>query len=292
MSNLVKVYNPLFIFLQEHWLPHNEVNILRTDFPGYNFHSTSSDMFIPTEELLLTTGAIWHGTAIGWDIDIDNFVTKLPVVSERFCGISYRDAKSDILSYTLYLPTSGLDEEFLEVLSQLFSDINQHRQQNSVIVIGADTNQSNKSSTRRIEAMQTFCKDFSLKSVLISSEPTFHHNNQTSSSQIDHILYFLPESCEIDLQFYEQLCKLDNSANLSSHDVIIGNLKLPLILTEKTDHDFSDTYQSFIVNKPNWEECGIANYQAQAFKVLSDLFENLKGQNLFLLFLKCVRTHL
>ena len=115
------------------------------------------------------------------------------VVSERFCGISYLNDKSNILSYTVYLPTSGLDEEFLEVLSQLCSDINQYKQENSAIIIGADTNQSKKSSKRRIAAMHRFIQDFFLKPVLISDDPTFHHNNQTSVSQIDQILYFLSQ---------------------------------------------------------------------------------------------------
>ena len=80
------------MFLQEHWLPYNEVNKkLLTDFPSFNFLSTASDMFTPTEDLLLTGGTAWHGTALGWSKDIDRFVKILPIVSERFCGIYYSD---------------------------------------------------------------------------------------------------------------------------------------------------------------------------------------------------------
>ena len=269
----------MFLFLQEHWLPFSEVNTkLSSDFPGFNFLSTSSDMFTPPEELMLTSGATWHGTTMGWSIDIDKFVTKLPVISERFCGIFYSDSKSNnMLSYTAYLPTSGLDEEFLEVLSQLSGDINLHNQKNSAILIGIDSNQSKKSTKRRTEAMDKFREEFSFKSILLTDDPTFHHNNQTSSSQIDTILYFLPPKSKIDLEFLDHLCKLENSSNLSSHDVILGQLKLPSLQEEVSNEDYSGTYEPFIVKKPNWEESGFEHYQAQTYKVLSEIFERFQG---------------
>ena len=247
----------MFLFLQEHWLPYNEVNTkLVTDFPGFNFLSTASDMFTPPEDLMLTSGAIWHGTTLGWSMDIDKFVTKLPIISERFCGIFYSHNDTSILSYTAYLPTSGLDEEFLETLAQLQVDINQHNQNNCVIIIGVDTNQSKKSSKRRTESMDKFKEEFSFKTVLVSDEPTFHHNNQTSVSQIDHILYYVPHTSKTGINFLDHLCQLENSSNLSSHDVILGNLNLPLILAEKSEADFSDTYQPFLVKKPKWDDMG------------------------------------
>ena len=112
------------MFIQEHWLSHNEVDAhLHNDFSGYRFLSTSSDMFTPVEDLMLTPGTAWQGTAIGWSVEIDKFVTKLPIISERFCGISYKNQADHILSYTAYLPTSGNDDFFLEVLDQVYSDI-------------------------------------------------------------------------------------------------------------------------------------------------------------------------
>ena len=246
------------MFLQEHWLPYNEVNKkLLTDFPSFNFLSTASDMFTPTEDLLLTGGTAWHGTALGWSKDIDRFVKILPIVSERFCGIYYSDEQSNILSYTAYLPTSGQDEEFLEVISQLCTDINQHFVEKCAIFIGLDSNQSKKSTNRRTEAMNAFKELFSLKSTLVSDQPTFHHNNQTSVSQIDDILYFITQTSQIEIGFLDHLCKLENSSNLSSHDVILAECKLPFQPTAKSSKDFSKSYEPFIVSKPKWEVSGI-----------------------------------
>ena len=234
-------------------------------------------MFTAPEELMLTPGTAWHGTTIGWSVDIDRFVKKLPIISDRFCGIFYSDNCSNILSYTAYLPTSGQDEEFLEVLDQLSSDISQYLQTNVAVIIGADTNQSNKSSKRRTEAMEKFKQVFSLKSILLSREPTFHHNNQTSVSQIDTILYFLPQSSSMQLQFLDHICKLNESANLSSHDVILAKMKLPILREETAETDFSPTYQKFTVNKPIWDEANKEQYQEQTFKVLSELFQQFDG---------------
>ena len=183
--------------MQEHWLPHFEApNKFVTDFKGYNFLTTSSNMFKPAEEQMLESCPTWHGTAIGWDKNVDRNISKVPVISERFCGIKYSDTSVNILSYTAYLPTSGQDEEFLEVLSQLSFDIRNNADEKSSILFGLDSNQSNKSSRRRTDAMLKFKLQFSLGSVLLSDIPTFHHNNQSSVSQIDHILFYIPTNSE------------------------------------------------------------------------------------------------
>ena len=66
LSKIVKQYSPLFLFLQEHWLSNHECHKIANDFQDYCFLSTSSDMFTPIEDLILQSGPVWHGTAIGW----------------------------------------------------------------------------------------------------------------------------------------------------------------------------------------------------------------------------------
>ena len=76
-------------------------------------------MFTPTEDLILQSGPVWHGTALGWNKSIDKFITHFPIVSNRFCGVKYVDSSTEtsVIAYTAYLPTSGQDDEFLEILS-------------------------------------------------------------------------------------------------------------------------------------------------------------------------------
>ena len=98
-----------------------------------------------------------------------------------------------MVAYTAYLPTSGRDDEFLETISQLTIDLltNIEDRNRCAILIGLDSNQSEKSSSRRKKSMESFMTDFSLKSILLDVTPTFHHNNQISESQIDQMDHIL-----------------------------------------------------------------------------------------------------
>lgn len=69
-------------------------------------------MFTRTEDKMLQSGPTWHGSAIGLDESIDKHISKIPILSERFCGVSYSDKQTSIIAYTAYLPTSGQDDEF------------------------------------------------------------------------------------------------------------------------------------------------------------------------------------
>ena len=83
--------------------------------------------------------------------------------------------------------------------------------------------------------MMQFKAQFSLKTILLNDSPTCHHNNQTSVSQIDHILYFIPEKSKVKVTLHKHLCKLAKFANLSSQGV-------------KSEPDYSSTYTPFIVS--------------------------------------------
>ena len=245
----------MFLFIQEHWLPYHDASYkFDKDFDGYKFLVTSSDMFTHVEDKMLESGPTWHGTALGWDENIDKYVSKIPVISERFCGLTYSDNHTNIIAYTVYMPTSGQDDEFLEVLSKLSFDIYNNVAENSSIMIGLDSNQSDKSSRRRTDAMKQFQAQFSFKTVLLNDSPTFHHNNLTSVSQIDHILYFIPDKSKVKVTLHKHLCKLDNFANLSSHDAIVGQIELPSVQESNSEPDYSPTYTPFVVSKPKWDE--------------------------------------
>ena len=231
-------------------------------------------MFSDPKDLLFASGCAWHGVTIGWSLEVDKYVTKLPTISDRFCGISFRNGHTNALFYSLYLPTSGKDEEFLEVLTKLSSDITKHRTAHESINIGADTNQSIKSSHRRTDAMKDFQNEIDLHSISKSDEATFHHNNQTSSSQIDHILCHISEISKITIHFLKHICTLKDSDNLSSHDVIIGMMNIPVITEDAVVNDYSETYENFSVKKPKWNLTNLQDYQNQTFSVLHEIVEN------------------
>ena len=235
------------------------------DFQSYVFHTTAADTFLPPEDILLKSGPTWHGTALGWHTSFSSHVTKLQIVSSRFCGIKLQNEHIEIIAYTVYLPTSGQDDEFLEELSLLTHDILSNSTIKSIIIIGIDANCSIKSTNRRQDAFAAFKKELNLKTIVPGNSPTFHHNNGTSESQIDHIL---TNNMNI-VTFNKQLCKNDDHENLSSHDAIIGTINMEYRISND-EVDYSDTYKDFRPKNIIWEEEN-QDYQNMTVKMIGEL---------------------
>ena len=235
--------------------------------------TTSSDMFYSSEDVILQTGPVWSGTAIGWKKLVDKFVRRLPIVSDRFCGIIFSDY---LIIYTAYLPTSGQDEDFLEILAILEHDIMSHYSSTMSIIIGTDSNCSIKSTTRRQKAMNEFLSRLSLQSIMCLDEPTFHHHNQMSESKIDHIYTNLHFQSDTTVSFSKLICQKDNSANLSAHDVLVAKMTLPEIKAKKAESspEAIPTYDEFVVRKPLWNEDDVLDYQNECDQVLEELFDD------------------
>ena len=256
----------MFIFIQEHWLPNCEAHdTFSNAFPNYNFITTSADTFTQPEDKILEAGPVWHGTALGWEKKINDKVTKIPIASNRFCGVKFSDQNTGvkIALYSVYLPTSGKDDEFIEVTAHLSADLQANVENDEVIIIGIDSNQSMKSTRRRSKNMNAFVQMFSLQHTFDSPTPTFHHQNQTSTSKIDDILYFVPsKTSAVNVKFMKHLCTLEHSSNLSSHDVILGNISISRSDTQTPEKDYSDSYTNFTIRKPVWQDTtNLVNYQ-------------------------------
>ena len=70
-------------------------------------------------------------------------------------------------------------------------------------------------------------------------------------------------------------CKMLHSSNLSSHDVLVGEIRVPHLINKlEPEPDYSDSYTEFTVRKPKWNETGIAGYQTQTARIMSELLEN------------------
>lgn len=123
--------------------------------------------------------------------------------------------------------------------------------------------------------MNHFNDQFSLSSILLNEEPTFHQNNESSVSQIDHILYYNPENMSLKVDLHKHLCKLQNFANLSSHDALVGKIEMLLFTQLKLSDevDYTETYTQFAVSNPLWNDAGIPQYQNQSAQVLRNLAE-------------------
>ena len=266
LKNLLSQCLPRLLFLQEIWLPKHAEDSVNEELLNYSIRLSTPDMFTNNEEKMLTPGQVWHGVAIGWHTSLDSYVTAIESNYDRFAGIRVSLGKYSLLAVSLYAPTHGKDDEFLECLSYLTEFILENITEQDSIIIGADSNCSRKSSGRRRKAWSDFCDNFTL-TPHTGPAPTFHHHNGSSDSFIDMILC----SKGILPSHVQQLCTLEDATNLSSHDVLTATLSIPL--PRHTEGNHSNSYSSFKRRKVVWNEEGLPKYQAFSHKALSDALD-------------------
>ena len=133
------------------------------------------------------------------------------------------------------------------------------------VVIGADINCSEKSTTRRQQSWKQFCENFDLQ-MTTASHPTFHHHNGMSDSTIDFFVY----SKDLNLGGLVQHCTLDHPLNLSSHDPLITNLDIQLQDCDENSTKFSNSYTDFKRKKIVWDQTKLSKYQELSARAVSD----------------------
>ena len=124
-----------------------------------------------------------------------------------------------LLAISAYLPTFGKDDEYLECDDDLSNFILENKKTNEIVLIGTDSNCSDKSTSRRKAALSSLCTELALTK-LCTSHPTFHHHNGASESVIDYFL--LSTGCIPTLSNLVSLCTQDCPENLSS--VYVGKV--------------------------------------------------------------------
>ena len=221
-------------------------------------------MFNRVEDTLDTPDHVWHGTAVAWHRDLHSIVKPVTVVHKRFAGIKLQSDSMTVLAISLYLPTSGKDDEFADCLSCLSSYILENCGDKVGVLIGADTNCSGKSTPRRKRLYSDFCQELGLLEIGCSA-PTFHHRNLLSSSNIDRFL----ATTNIAEKFgnVQVECTLDSPLNFSSHDVLISVLSIPSAPPVASIH--SKTYDEYKRSKVVWNKSDISIYQDYADSILA-----------------------
>ena len=136
------------------------------------------------------------------------------------------------------------------------------------LLIGGDFNCSEKSSSRRKLGFQEFCEQHNLD-IYCVLEPTFHHPNGTSSSNIDFFLASFKDSSK--LGNIRSQCNQNNPDNSSGHDPVLGALWT--LCTETTNiqsSKYSHTYTNFKQTKITWNDKNLEQYQVVAAQALTE----------------------
>ena len=236
-------------------------------FSDYSLHISTPDMFTPPEDLLSNSDPIWHGSAIMWHASLASGVTTLKTTNDRLAGVKIKSENEKFIAISAYFPTSGKDSEYLECTSDLANLVSKYRNDNETIIIGTDSNCSEKSSPRRIQALYNLCKELKLVKVS-TSNATFHHHNGTSESNIDYFLISEDYSSKLSRIF--SLCTLHTPDNLSSHDPVTALLQLPVRNTAAPTVDYSHTYTDFAQQRIVWDISNLQSYQDTAATALAE----------------------
>ena len=196
-------FSPNLMFFQKIWVPYSEESSLNNIFQDYSVQISTPDQFTLPEDKLSSPEHTWHGAAILWHKSLHHAVLHLSNTHERFTGVRLSFPGHNILAISAYLPTSGKDDDFLGCLADLSIFITQNGAGIDTILIGTDSNCSERSSSRRINGFNNFCKDHNFLKISCS-EPTFHHSNGISSSNID--CFLVSRRCSTNLRNISLQC--------------------------------------------------------------------------------------
>ena len=264
--------SPSLLFLQEIWLPFSAEKQINTILPDFTFQISTPDMFMNTEEKLGRPDHTWHGCAIGWHESLQTFIQNIPATNERFSAVCINFPSCPVLAISVYFPTSGKDDEFMDCISHLSNLIMDHTNENMEILIGTDSNCSEKSSRRRLEAFCNFCNEFSLMKIS-NNLPTYHSHSGTSESCNDFFL--MSSKSKTNLKNIQTICTLSNPINFSSHDVVSASLNVPHAPKEKDNPSkFSQTYSVFDQKRIIWDSSHMEDYQQLCGEMLSKCEES------------------
>ena len=86
---------------------------------------STPDMFTPPEDLLNSSDHIWHGAAIMWHTSLNSHITNLKTKNTRFTSIRISVQDQKLVAISVYFPTSGKDDEFVDCTVELINFVNE-----------------------------------------------------------------------------------------------------------------------------------------------------------------------
>ena len=237
-------------------------------FHEYNIQISTPDMFTPPEDTLGSADHTWHGVAILWHTSLDSSLKRLKTKNSRFTAVRISLNQQNFLAISAYLPTSGKDDEYMECVWDITNFVRENKTENEAVLIGTDSNCSEKSSKRRLHAFQKLTNELDLEKVC-TKQPTFHHHNGLSESNID--CFMISKTFSEHLKNPTLLCTQNTPENLSAHDSLLTTLEVPDHHNDEvTEVDYSKTYTKFDQQKVVWDSTKLDLYQLTAGKFLLD----------------------
>ena len=227
LRNLVDKESPDFIFINECLLFQFEEPEAFDLLSGEYQHALSSDD-ICDPELPFIRNRSNGGTSILWKNKLDKFINIIPPTTPSFLGLLFSPPDCQpSLHVSLYLPTSGKEEEFISEITKLSDFIEDILEQypHCLIFIRGDSN-VNANNAARSGVFNDFKNNFSLTQVPIGHK-TYHHflGDGIFDSDIDVLMH--SKAGDILEEVKVVLCQHDNPGFNSHHDPIVSTFSLP-----------------------------------------------------------------
>ena len=121
-------------------MPYSAEKQINEKFSEFTFQISTPDMFLNTEDKLSRPDHNWHGSAIGWHQSLNTMIRNISTTYDRFTAIHLDFPGCKLLAISVYFPTSGKDDEFLDCVDNLSLFIAENKSEEGEILIGTDSN--------------------------------------------------------------------------------------------------------------------------------------------------------
>ena len=265
-------FKPSLVFLSEPQVFQCDIDRLMIPFNGkYKFvlnSKDSHDLDLPMEKLKAK-----GGTMAMWDTKIDQHVTVLKTNSPSVLALLVKlPGHVPACHIGVYMPTAGLEDQFLEALSELdtvITDLLDRFGDDTPIFVRGDMNVSER-NIARTPLLSHLRAKHGLKSACLQ-HPSYHHfiGDGEFDSTLDVLLY--SQQVGVKETLLKQVCKHQHPLVYSHHDLLLSKSLLPIVskpnvsaapLAPKVQNERA---------KIKWSETGISDYQSAIGTGLDDL---------------------
>ena len=241
----------------------HDLHYMMRYFPSYCFFLNSEDRY--DEDLPLLKNQAFGGTMIFWKKSLDSFVSVYSVTTSSFLPIIFSPPGAPVsVHIALYLPTSGLEAEFLEQIALLRIAIEELKETHpeALFFLRGDSN-VNKNNKNRVKLLENLCSTLHLKNIP-TNHNTYHHfiGNGSFDSSIDVIIQ--SEASPNEEVIEEVLCQSNFPEIDSHHDIILSTVSIPVYPSILEDAPLTTAPRiQNTRNKIIWGDDKIPEYEAE-----------------------------
>ena len=261
-------------FLSEPKVFSHDVNKFVQHFThNFSFFLNSEDKH--DLELPLSRSQAFGGTMAIWKSSLDPFISVHPVSTSSFLPIIFSPPNTQTsIHIGLYLPTSGLETEFIEAITMLrvaVDDLNDLHPDAPIFLRG-DCN-VNKNNAARTKVFEDFTSNLHFKNIP-TNHNTYHHfiGNGLFDSNIDIIMHssnFLESEKIVDI-----LCQANYPEVDSHHDIILSSVTLPFLASAPTEGLILAPRIPSSLHRITWTDCNLPAYEAEVSDALARIRQN------------------